>query len=65
MRLSMGKLNKPTISFSVEEDQKKEITEYAIAKGLKDASTLARMALFAHMRKYPLSKIKEENCHAE
>lgn len=50
--------NRPTIKFTVDEDKKKDIKEYAMEKGFDTAANLARVALFYYMRKNPLSKRK-------
>ena len=48
-----------TIQFSVEASGKKlEITRYAREKGFRDASTLARFALYQYMQRYPLKNAK-------
>jgi hypothetical protein len=38
----------------VDEDQKKEVQEYAKQKGFDTPANLARVALFYYMRKNPL-----------
>lgn len=43
------------ISFTVESEEKRaEIEEYAIAKGFRNASTLARVAIYQYISRYPL-----------
>lgn len=47
------------ISFTVESEEKRaEIEEYAIAKGFRNASTLARVALYQYIFRYPLKNGK-------
>jgi hypothetical protein len=57
----MGKSKRPTIEFSVDEEQKKDIDNYARVKGFDKASNLARVALFHYMRKNPLTSSRAAN----
>jgi hypothetical protein len=50
------------ITFTVDENQKEEIQHYAKTKGFDTASNLARMAIFAYMRKNALKP--EEKLHS-
>jgi hypothetical protein len=52
------KAKRPTISFSIDPDQKTEIEEYAKQKGYDKSGNLARVALFYYIRKNPLQRIK-------
>lgn len=47
---------RPIIRFSVDPEDKENIERYAKIKGFDKSSSLARMALFAYMRKNPLSE---------
>ena len=48
--------NNPTVKFTVDEDEIKEIREYAKVKGHRTAANLARVALFYYMNKNKLKK---------
>ena len=60
-----GAMKNPSIKFSVEDDLKIEAEEYARAKGLVNASNLARMALVAYMRKNPLTQNQRRSATPE
>ena len=51
-------MDRPAIKFRVDEDQKKDIIEYAKRKGFDTPAGLARVALFYYMRKNPLKMPK-------
>jgi len=47
-----------TISFTVTEEKRLEMDDYAHEKGFRTASDLARYATTQHMRRYPSSNGK-------
>lgn len=50
-------MSKPTVSFSLPDGgKKKELEEYAEAKGFTSVGSLARFALFQYVGRYPLKK---------
>jgi hypothetical protein len=49
---------RPTIRFSIDPDQKKEIEEYAKIKGFDNCSNLARRALFNYIVRNPIRTSK-------
>ncbi len=60
----MGNSKRPTIEFSVDEEQKREIDNFAKVKGFDKPSTLARVALFSYMKKNPITGKKSGNGNA-
>ena len=57
-------MDRPSIKFRVDIDQKKEIQTYAKAKGFDTPAGLARVALFYYMRKNPLKMSKRYGSEA-
>ncbi len=57
----MNNKPRPLISFSVDEEQKQSIKEYAKLKGFHTPANLARMALFSYMTRNPIKNKKPHN----
>ena len=55
----------PHIQFTVTAEFKTEAEEYAKAKGLVNASSLARVALVAYMRRSPLNRKQRVSATAQ
>ena len=50
-----------TVSFTVTEEQRAALDAYALEKGFRTASDLARYATIQHIRRYPGRKAKTDS----